>query len=143
MRNLGFGRIASMVAAFCVATTVALSAQTFTTLLSFKVTDGAVPWGSLVQGANGNFYGTTANGATNVRLRNDARRQPDDLVQLLLADQLHGWLATRSRAGAKYQRELLRTNKRGRRLQRRHGLRNHSKRKIQHSVQLLLANELH
>ncbi|HEV3275524.1 MAG TPA: choice-of-anchor tandem repeat GloVer-containing protein [Terriglobia bacterium] len=42
-----------------------LPAQTFTTLLSFDNSDGANPWGGLVQAANGNLYGTTALGGAN------------------------------------------------------------------------------
>jgi uncharacterized repeat protein (TIGR03803 family) len=41
---------------------VALSAQTFTTLLSFDNADGANPMATLVQATNGNLYGTTAFG---------------------------------------------------------------------------------
>lgn len=44
---------------FFFATTDASSAQTFTTLLTFDSANGAEPLSSLVQGANGNFYGTT------------------------------------------------------------------------------------
>jgi uncharacterized repeat protein (TIGR03803 family) len=40
-------------------------AQTFKTIASFNETNGANPVGSLVQGADGNFYGTTAGGGTN------------------------------------------------------------------------------
>jgi len=45
------------------AAAVALSAQTFTTLKSFDGTDGTSPNG-LVQGADGDFYGTTQLGGT-------------------------------------------------------------------------------
>ena len=40
-------------------------AQTFTTLASFNLNNGAQPSGSLVQGADGNFYGTTYDGGAN------------------------------------------------------------------------------
>jgi uncharacterized repeat protein (TIGR03803 family) len=42
----------------CAATAIALSAQTFTTLLSFDGVDGEGPSAALVQAANGDFYGT-------------------------------------------------------------------------------------
>jgi uncharacterized repeat protein (TIGR03803 family) len=41
------------------ATAVASPAQTFTTLLNFDYTDGQAPYVGLVQGAEGNYYGTT------------------------------------------------------------------------------------
>src|SRR5215471_8168242 len=44
-------------ALFCVATTVAMHAQTFTSLASFDYSNGSLPPGALVQGADGNFYG--------------------------------------------------------------------------------------
>jgi uncharacterized repeat protein (TIGR03803 family) len=45
------------------ATTMAAPAQTYTTLASFDLTDGADPeYGPLVQGFDGNFYGTTYDG---------------------------------------------------------------------------------
>jgi uncharacterized repeat protein (TIGR03803 family) len=40
-------------------------AQTLTTLFSFDSTDGSVPVTGLVQGTDGNFYGTTLNGGAN------------------------------------------------------------------------------
>ncbi|HTW66019.1 MAG TPA: choice-of-anchor tandem repeat GloVer-containing protein [Bryobacteraceae bacterium] len=49
----------------CLAMVIDSPAQTFTTLVSFNGTDGASPgYGALVQGTDGNFYGTTAVGGT-------------------------------------------------------------------------------
>jgi len=41
---------------------VALPAQTFTTIHSFDITDGATPYGGLLQGSDGEIYGTTQSG---------------------------------------------------------------------------------
>jgi uncharacterized repeat protein (TIGR03803 family) len=41
------------------------SAGLLTTLTVFNSTDGANPYAGLVQGTDGNFYGTTSNGGTN------------------------------------------------------------------------------
>jgi uncharacterized protein (TIGR03437 family) len=37
-------------------------AQTFTALVNFSGSNGALPYGSLIQGTDGNFYGTTSGG---------------------------------------------------------------------------------
>ena len=47
---------------FCAAATIPALTQTFTTLTSFDITNGADPNGSLVQGFDGNLYGTTNEG---------------------------------------------------------------------------------
>jgi len=66
-----FGRslwLSAVVAATLgLATTIDASAQAFQSLISFDVTNGAVPYyGPLVQGRDGNFYGTTQYGGANV-----------------------------------------------------------------------------
>lgn len=47
---------------FCATTTIALQAQTFTTLLSFDGSNGGTPTGALFQANDGNFYGTSSYG---------------------------------------------------------------------------------
>src|SRR5579863_9338622 len=62
MKNLSFTKMAFIVSAFCAATAIAASAQTFTTLVDFHGTDGGDPYTALVQGTDGNFYGATSTG---------------------------------------------------------------------------------
>jgi uncharacterized repeat protein (TIGR03803 family) len=54
--------LACAVCLFCAATAIASPAQTFTTLVDFGGTNGDQPMASLVQGTDGNFYGTTYEG---------------------------------------------------------------------------------
>ncbi len=49
----------------CAATAVISRAQTFTTLANFEGLNGSRPLGSLVQGADGDIYGTTSAGGAN------------------------------------------------------------------------------
>ena len=63
MRTRSLAKMFSILFVFCAAMAVASPAQTLTTLVNFNYTNGAEPlYESLVQGADGNFYGTT-NGA--------------------------------------------------------------------------------
>jgi uncharacterized repeat protein (TIGR03803 family) len=68
MKKIGFGKIACILSVFCVAALVASPAQTFSTLRAFNGTNG---WraGSLVQGLDGNFYGTTQWGGAYIHER--------------------------------------------------------------------------
>ena len=55
----------SVLFVLCVATAIPAPAQTFTTLVSFNGENGSNPgYGPLVQGNDGNFYGTTREGGS-------------------------------------------------------------------------------
>ena len=56
---------------FCAAAAIAASAQTLTTIADFTFSEGMDPDAPLVQGINGNLYGTTAAGGSSTRCRLD------------------------------------------------------------------------
>ena len=58
-------RVVGTLAVFYVASTLVSPAQTFQPLPAFNLTNGAYPYGGLIQGADGNFYGTTYSGGAN------------------------------------------------------------------------------
>jgi uncharacterized repeat protein (TIGR03803 family) len=58
-------KLACAIFLFCAAAAIAAPAQTFTTLVNFDATDGDQPLSPLVQGTDGNFYGTTVAGGAN------------------------------------------------------------------------------
>jgi uncharacterized repeat protein (TIGR03803 family) len=60
--NHNSAKTACVVFVFCVVAAISSPAQTFTTLFTFDLTDGAFPYGALVQGLDGNFYNTTMQG---------------------------------------------------------------------------------
>ncbi len=63
MSKLSLWRTRFLLCVFCVLGAIGSPAQTFTTLVSFNGTDGSDPeYGPLVQGTDGNFYGTTGEG---------------------------------------------------------------------------------
>ena len=63
MKAIGLARIVCL-AVFSIAVAVVASAQTFQTVVTFNSTNGAVPTDVLVQGTDGNLYGTTQYGGT-------------------------------------------------------------------------------
>jgi uncharacterized repeat protein (TIGR03803 family) len=63
--RLRAGTTALALASCLLAFGASAQAQTFTTLHSFDSTDGSDPVTGLVQGTDGNFYGTTVNGGAN------------------------------------------------------------------------------
>jgi uncharacterized repeat protein (TIGR03803 family) len=58
-----FLKLAGAVVVFCAAAAIA-SAQTVSTLVNFDIANGADPFTGLVQGPDGNFYGTTQAGGS-------------------------------------------------------------------------------
>jgi uncharacterized repeat protein (TIGR03803 family) len=51
---------------FCVAAAIESPAQTFTSLVAFDYTNGSNPADSLVQGVDGNLYGSTVGGGVGI-----------------------------------------------------------------------------
>lgn len=64
MDKRGFLKMIGVVFVFFAATVIASPAQTFTTLVVFDATNGGLPAWPLVQGIDGNFYGSTGFGGT-------------------------------------------------------------------------------
>jgi uncharacterized repeat protein (TIGR03803 family) len=62
MQKFSVLKMACIIFVFCVAAAMLSSGQTFTSLFSFDLTDGANLFAGLVQGADGNFYGTAYTG---------------------------------------------------------------------------------
>src|SRR5580700_9041713 len=62
MTKLSELKEAFAIALFCAATAIAAQSQTFTALVDFEASNGYVPTASLVQGLDGNLYGTTSQG---------------------------------------------------------------------------------
>jgi uncharacterized repeat protein (TIGR03803 family) len=66
MSRFSLWRTTCLVCAFCAVEAITSPAQTFKTLLMFNGADGGSPlYESLVQGRDGNFYGTTYSGGAN------------------------------------------------------------------------------
>jgi uncharacterized repeat protein (TIGR03803 family) len=69
MKKSRWSKLACIVFVICAGAALT-SAQTVSTLAIFDITNGADPFAGLVQGADGNFYGTTALGGSNVNCTN-------------------------------------------------------------------------
>jgi len=61
----------SVVLLFCAATALAASAQTLTTIADFTFSEGVDPDAALVEGLNGNLFGTTIAGGSSTHCRVD------------------------------------------------------------------------
>jgi uncharacterized repeat protein (TIGR03803 family) len=63
MGKLSLSKMACIVSVFSVvAVSTSPATTTFKTLVKFDISNGAAPYGGLVQGIDGNFYGTTESG---------------------------------------------------------------------------------
>ena len=62
MKKSSAWKMVCIVFMFCAAAVIASPAQTLTTLVNFAGANGANPQSSLIQGTDGNFYGTTPDG---------------------------------------------------------------------------------
>jgi uncharacterized repeat protein (TIGR03803 family) len=63
--KLNISKFVCILCVFCATTAIVSSAQTLTTLVSFNGSNGSDPgYGPLVQGNDGNFYGTTREGGS-------------------------------------------------------------------------------
>src|SRR6516225_6537539 len=65
--HLKKGNLLAIVAAIIASGCINVSAQTLTTLHSFNGADGSSPEGTLVQGSDGNLYGTTPLGGAHAQ----------------------------------------------------------------------------
>jgi uncharacterized repeat protein (TIGR03803 family) len=59
LRKLSLSKMACIVFVFCAVMAIASYAQTLTTLVTFDATNGDDPQAPVIQGSDGNFYGTT------------------------------------------------------------------------------------
>src|SRR5215469_15671667 len=69
--SAAIGKRACTVIVLCALATLGSPAQTFTTLVSFNGSNGANPVAGLVQGTNGDGYGTTSSGGAGTHCTTD------------------------------------------------------------------------
>jgi uncharacterized repeat protein (TIGR03803 family) len=65
MSKLNWWKTLCTLSLLCAVTAIAAPAQTFTTLFNFDGTNGVAPEAALIQGTDGNLYGTTYEGGNN------------------------------------------------------------------------------
>jgi len=65
MNSVSLSKIACLLVVFCVSMAIGTTAQMLTTLVNFSDANGADSFAPLIQGTDGNFYGTTADGGAN------------------------------------------------------------------------------
>lgn len=81
--SLKIGKAIGLALVLCVATAISSSAQSLTTLDSFNGTDGIAPSATLVQGTDGNFYGTSSSGGANGNFGTVFKVAPDGTLTTL------------------------------------------------------------
>ena len=101
---------------------------TLTTLHTFVYSDGAFPVSPVVQGNDGNFYGTNQGEGDSGGSGAIFKMTPDGTVTVL------SFTSSVGGAGARPRRELLRDNPQ--QLHRWHGLQNHPQRHVDHDAHL-------
>jgi len=142
VNRLNAWKTACAIFVFCAATATAAPAQTFTTLLSFDGTNGSGPTAVLVQGIDGNLYGTTdAGGVSNGCTLGCGTVLK--ITPLGTLTRLHSFDFTDGRtpgAGSRPQWELLRNNEHWRGPYLWHGLQDHPQWHADDAVQLLRSN---
>jgi len=82
MASFGWCKTACAVYLITISTSIAAPAQTFRVLANFGPTDGVDP-NTLIQGADGNFYGTTLDGGANLFGGTVFKITPDGAVTIL------------------------------------------------------------
>jgi uncharacterized repeat protein (TIGR03803 family) len=70
MSRLELPKMIFKISFFCIVSALASVGQTFTTLINFDYTNGSGPDAALVQGTDGNLYGTTGLGGTDQNCSN-------------------------------------------------------------------------
>jgi len=111
--NLNVWKTACAVVLLCGAMASVASAQMLTTLASFDGSNGQTPAAMLVQGSDGNFYGTAYGGGANVYYGAVFKITPAGTLTTLYSfcsKSGQRWRYSPRRSGARHRRQLLRNN---------------------------------